>query len=84
MVLPAFLVILGCVLIPFSFFATSNIFAMAFQASALIGYGVVCIKIWRARGRCQHLRGWLPLGYPVVELATNLILLAIALTRGYL
>jgi hypothetical protein len=62
----------------------SNIFATIFQGAVLVSYLATCFKVWRSPGRFQRFRYWLPLGYPVVVLVTNLILLAVALTRGYL
>ena len=83
MAVPFVLVILAYLLVPFSFFFTSNIFAMSFQGLVLVCYFMFCVKIWPAPER-QRLRLWLPLGYPAVVLLTNLILFAIAVTRGYL
>lgn len=83
MVMPLWLAVAAWCLIPFSVFEMSNLLAVLFQSGILMCYAIACIKMWREPVRFPRLRRWLPIGYPVVVLVSNLILLAGALVSDH-
>ena len=67
-------------LFPVWLFDHSMILATIFQVAALLGYAVFIVCYWRQAAR---LRRWIPWGYPVVVLLTNVVPIAPQLARRY-